>query len=198
MKKRNIDSLNSNLKIAILNKDFIQALELIEQGADINAYINHELTLCELNDYDICKLDKFEIAKFMLENGANPNLRDKFHDSTAVHDFTDNHLITKLLVKHGADVKAVTRTGASVLHFLPNIKTAEFLLEHGAQINWSDSPGETALDKAIIYKKLSMIKFYLAKGAAIDSKYINMPIYVSPDKDTYIYCLRPLNKLIIY
>lgn len=59
-----------------------------------------------------CKVENFKIVKLLLENGADPNIRDgwKFDEWTPLHIVAaytdDNAEIFKILLEYGADLTA--------------------------------------------------------------------------------------------
>ena len=74
---------------------------MIEHGADVNTHnINKKNNLTAL----ICasKNNKFEIAKYLVENGADVNARDKYNRTALIIASVMGYLeIREYLVEHG-------------------------------------------------------------------------------------------------
>ncbi|MEO6539296.1 MAG: ankyrin repeat domain-containing protein [Ferruginibacter sp.] len=93
----------------------------------------------------------YDIVKFILEEGANPNLaaNNEFrvapiHSACAI----SNYDIAVLLIKHGADVNAKQMQGVTPLHSAAHngqTKLAKLLIESGADVNSQMDNGQTAL-----------------------------------------------------
>ena len=70
--------------------------------------------------YSACVHDRAEIARFLLENGSNPNIgRSDLTGSTPLHCATKNHNLelVKLLIDYGADVSTKDNAGQTSLQF---------------------------------------------------------------------------------
>ena len=94
---------------------------------------------------------KMDIVKFLLSKGADPNVKN-VKKQTALFPAAGNKKLYKvlipLLIKHGADVKAIDYDGSNVL--------------------W---PLVTLLDRGVNAKDvLDMVKLVLSKGAGVDPK----------------------------
>lgn len=91
-------------------------LEIIEAGADINAISGDEEKSTALH-YAIESGDSYiPIALLLLENGANPNARDR-RDDTPLH-YAAEYMVVGIvnpLVEAGADVNAVNAAGQTPL-----------------------------------------------------------------------------------
>lgn len=85
---------------------------------------------------------------------------------TALHYAARNGYvdICKLLLQHGADIDAQTKSAATPLHKAAasgKISTVNFLLRNGARLDAQDVDGETVLHKAIQNKHLNLIETFL-------------------------------------
>lgn len=115
--------------------------------------------------------DQREIAKVLLERGANPNVRD-------VDDWTSlwaaacfGHAeIARLLIDHDADVHAVCTTREwTPLHVAyESAELVRILLQHGADVNKS-SPAGTPFDLAAWHNQPEVVKLMLgSKNPRVD------------------------------
>lgn len=141
-------------------KDIFEAVtcgykELVIQYLDkqpslINAHSADGFTPLGLAAY----FGRVEIAQFLLEAGADPNIAAAnalqvapLHSSVAAN----NYEITKLLLDHGADPNAKQQRNITALHgsaHLGNAKITSLLLEYGADKNVAMDDGKTPYDMA--------------------------------------------------
>lgn len=108
----------------------------------------------------VATLNKFMIflgyekfTKMLLENGADPNLRN-IHGSSALHAAANNgnENIVNLLLENGADVELANKIGFTSLHVavskgFENI--VEILINNDANVNVKDNKGDTPFDLAL-------------------------------------------------
>ena len=138
--------------------------------------------------------ERNEVLKFLLKNGADPNLpKDKNDRSTPdllielflgnLHEYHPGQRVhvetAKLLVKHGADPFILTESGHSLMHLTsPYIENIEYLLELGLALNQRSPIGVTPLkwwleqkEDYLKYKLMSLddfkkgIEYARSKGA---------------------------------
>ena len=88
-----------------------------------------------------------DLANFLLENGADINVRDKDGNTALMLAIiNENTEIATFLIENGADVNAKTDSGETVLMVAArNYEDAIFFIESGADINSNDTCGKTAL-----------------------------------------------------
>ena len=146
--------VGGNLKIVEL---------LIEKGATIQPHSERFL------DYAMA-YNRVEIAKALLENGADPN--------EAPRIFDDNSEMSKLLKSHGATPKDINDPGDMGWPMLVYVcrgdngehpEEIERLLELGADIDVRNYKGKTALHCASKAGFLTVIDLLIEKGAEIDA-----------------------------
>jgi hypothetical protein len=93
-----------------------------------------------------------ERIKKLLEEGADPNIRDG-DGNTPLH-FTASKgcaEVARLLLRHGADPNAQDKTGETPLHvaaYWGRVDVVRLLLEHGADPSIRNRDGKTPLDLA--------------------------------------------------
>lgn len=117
---------------------------LIENDADLNAGNNNDflpLRAAILNQ-------RMETIRYLVENGANINVRDTEFTPLDEAIRENNFEIFKFLVDNGADVNlSSNRKEFSPLHSAiqrDNIEMIKYLVEHGARLDIPDYQGITA------------------------------------------------------
>lgn len=129
------------------NLDMVKLL--VSEGADVNALSTQgDSALCLVAD----KGD-MQIARFLLENGADPNIIPVGDNDSPLNwaAYRGNLSMVILLVKHGADVNLMDSRGWRPLGLAASrgyIEVVRFLLTKGAERDLPMGSGETALEKA--------------------------------------------------
>lgn len=119
-----------------------------------------------------------DIACFLIENGADHNIRNNKGDTPLhINSHLDSVRVGKLLVSKGADIHAVDGRGRTPLHSAAlcyksspleqsrNIGFAKWLLLCGADVNSTDENRETPLFLATRKLKIDFVKMLLGSGA---------------------------------
>ncbi|RKL16461.1 hypothetical protein BFJ68_g5073 [Fusarium oxysporum] len=129
------------LQIATVKNDLVMAHALVELGADVNAYGNtHGWVPLLLS----CHCGHFDMAKLLIDNGADPTIRESLHGATILHSLTQfskrEHCeeIFDIALSAGLDINVPMKNGATPLHttfaawdYSRGVAT-ELLLEYGA------------------------------------------------------------------
>ena len=112
--------VDQDFSAAIFNADFEQAARLLAEGADINK-VTTTMEPDERGIYEDTTTYLIEAAlrgwvetvRFLLANGADPNIAGKFAGRTALlAAATSGHAdVVDLLFRHGADFSAVDHPG---------------------------------------------------------------------------------------
>ena len=89
-----------------------------------------------------CKATQaFEMAKFLIENGAKIDEETVSDETPLIHAITEDNLdVVKLLVSHGANVNRVRHSGSTPLHYATqsyprNTEIIKVLIDNGADVN---------------------------------------------------------------
>ena len=84
-------------------------------------------------------------------------------------DTSNSAATVKLLLAHGANMKAEDIQGQSPLHVAPTQDSAELLLVRGAAVNAKRTDGATALHLAAVYGRKEVVQVLLAHGADVNA-----------------------------
>lgn len=115
-----------------------------------------------------------DIAKFLLENGADVNALNHLGE-TPLHRARNNDQFMPLLLEHGADpnIKG-SYEKESVIHQMAkngNTEAVTLLLKYKADINSTDTYGQTPLhDAASGYYGHKVLQLLIDKGAKVNAK----------------------------
>src|ERR1700733_630038 len=176
-----------------LNKQLLEAarisnIENVAQLLERGAYSNCKDKKCGITPLIYASTNnKLEIAKLLLEHGADSNGKDNFDNTPLVWASTispaddliwgstiaDKLEMAKLLLEYGADSNYKNKDGDTPLIYASRYNypaIAKLLLEHGADINHKNNNGETALIFVSRYNNLAIAKLLLEYGADSNCK----------------------------
>jgi len=202
------------LLTAVNNRNYQLAKLLLDRGANPNLankggwtplYLAVDNRNIEGGDYPVPKpdLDHLELIEALLVKGADPNLRVKdntltrtiftmqwfFEDGATpfirAAQSSDTDLMA-LLLKHGADPKAVTANGDSALTVsggigwvdgvtyerspAHNLAAVKMLLDLGLDPNHANNEGRTALMGAALKGRSDVIQVLVERGAKLEMR----------------------------
>ena len=181
--------LNDGLSLAVQNGRTKIAELLLKNGANPNGIIEDEVSYGVAYDesylnYSIKKKNE-DIAKILIEYGADVNYEDKLHKendpfltssingSTTYEEKTKplhtaaawgEKEICELLLARGANLNAVTTFGMTPLMYAANSEYTDImkiLLQNGADQNIKDNLGQTVLERAVTFKKNKAVEVLL-------------------------------------
>jgi ankyrin repeat protein len=202
------------LLTAVNNRNYQVAQLLIARGADVNAankggwtplYLATDNRNIEGGDYPVPRadLDHLAVIELLLQKGADPNRRVRdntltrtiftmqwfFEDGATpfvrAAQSSDTALMS-LLLKYGADPKAVTAGGDSALtaaggigwvdgvtyerSATENLEAVRMLLDLGLDPNHGNNEGRTALMGAALKGRPEVVKLLVERGARLDAR----------------------------
>ena len=135
---------------------------LIKNVADVNAKDNvrQETTL-----HEMAHLGKLEIAKLLLDNGANVHEED-IEGFTALHVAAESNevAIGELLIQKGADVNSKSADIFTPLHVSfekNNLEMSLMLLKNGASLIHKDLRGNNAVESSLKSSEFEVFKTFV-------------------------------------
>ena len=136
---------------------------LVKFGADVNAGAEKPLFAAATKGH-------VEIVRFLLESGADPDAPKPNRSWTALHTalVTSNPEIATILIDAGADVNAVSETGATPLMVAVKwgyTEIVERLLAEGARTDPVNPQGFSALRLAQVEGKADIFRILIQSGA---------------------------------
>ena len=167
-------NLNTNLTKfhkAIEDGDLEKVKLWIKFGADIKSVIIESQDMTPF--FFAAARGYKEIAKLLLQNGANVNARVKLHQFTVLHAACmKGHIeIVKLLLQNGADINAKDNDKWTPLHWVAkngNLEIAKLILQYGADLNVKDQYQDTPLLLAVLKGNNEMVELLIQNGADVD------------------------------
>jgi ankyrin repeat protein len=118
-----------------------------------------------------------EIARLLIENGADVNTKGGFGDTVLMFACERGHLdLAKFLLERGADIHQVNdkvfrgRTALMGAAWAGQVESVKLLLAHNAEVNAADTGKETALFKAAYNGHAEVAGILLENGADIDAR----------------------------
>ena len=157
---------------AIHDCDKDKILDMMQKGWNVNSTGKYGMSYLLYAVWE----HNYDMTKFLLENGADPNMVSPLTSTPDVieprlpleiscyNDYGINYM--KLLLEHGAnpnDTRAQLPLFAAALY--EDKKKIEFLLEHGADINQFDSVKETVITNQAVTAQWSFVLWLWDKGA---------------------------------
>ena len=149
----------SPLVYAIYSNNQQTVKELVKLGADVNGLKNDSVSLCPLSL--AADAENAEMARLLLELGANPDGRSKHRSSVPLFYAMQRHNseLVRILLEAGADADAPDNYNQNHLHSAVCGQTPEVValfIKHGANVNLQckvNGRHTTPLINAVRYRK---------------------------------------------
>jgi hypothetical protein len=117
--------------------------------------------------------DRAEVAKLLLDGGADVNAADQSGRTALMHASLRGHdELAAILVRRGADVNLPDKRGTTSLMVAVeknNVGIVRLILSKGANVNAKDRNGDTALMRACRTGAPEMVRLLLNKGADVNA-----------------------------
>jgi serine/threonine protein kinase len=170
--------------------DIVAIDEYVKSGGNLNVQVDSPMDFMTegLTEHDgrllmincAIKFNKFEVVKYLLDHGANPNLFDYSGQSsrtTALHDaMCSNDKTVKLLLSRGANPNLTNEHGETPLHHLNIISKkcyapinasynlSEVFIKYGADPRIADKNGNTVLHIAAQLNQSNVYEYLVKLG----------------------------------
>ncbi|MFZ4762866.1 MAG: ankyrin repeat domain-containing protein [Alphaproteobacteria bacterium] len=163
--KQLLPALNdSGLITAIKTNNLAQAKALLAANPnevnDVSSDAHMPLHLAVIGHH-------LELTQLLLDNKANPNLRNGDGETPLILA-SEQPELTKLLLTHGANPNQVGLYKHTALERSQNPAVIEMLLQHGADINHHSYDGYNPLYGAVSNKNSPVVEFLLQHGAPVN------------------------------
>jgi hypothetical protein len=155
--------------VAALAGEHFQTADLLRHnGADLDIRSKHEKNPLQSAAYS----GNFEVVRTLIEyNPAYINAKDgngeaALHWASTGHGFKDGS-VAQLLLAHGADINAQSRSGNTPLHVASHcgaLAVVRLLLKHGADVEIKGNGGMTALQEAAKEGRGEVVKLLREHG----------------------------------
>ena len=158
----------NDLKEAIDKDDLVKVKILLKSNSDLlESKIDEYFT--PLN-YAAAN-SKTEIAKFLIDFGADLNAKDKEGSSPLQNSAAKgNYDISKYLIDKGADVNFKDMNDVTPLHFAcmsGNLEIIKYMVKKGAKVNAVSKAGNRPLSWSVVKNQVEAIKFLKVNNADI-------------------------------
>jgi len=164
--------LGDKLVAAISNGKLVEALKLIDEGADVNFANHYGNTPIRAACYQGKGFAK--VIDWLVKRGARFDEQD-FNGNTPLLVAADrgDYRIIDLLLSHGARVNVKNKEGKTPLWYATYYNRVEGIktfLDKGAEVNVADINGITPLMNVADNSNVEMVKLLIEKGADIEAK----------------------------
>ncbi|MFC1842726.1 ankyrin repeat domain-containing protein [Candidatus Dependentiae bacterium] len=182
--------------------NFKKVKSFIEKGAKINCQDKYGYTPL----HKAMKIGDFWVAKYLVENGADINIKDSKKGKTSLEFAYKRNIDIFMLMCKKYDEVQPSHFGCPLNRAISHgekkyrFDYIVFLLKKGCDVNQQDSLGETSLHCAVKIKDMNIVKYLVEKGAKIDvaDKKGITPLHLAvsiKSKDIVVYLLEKKAKV---
>lgn len=163
----NVDEVTMNHLLCLATEDCDEqfARKLIERGVDVNFKCEDDDVITSVA---FCKENGVELAKLLINKGANINGADQDNDSFLAYAISfDNLKLVEYLLEKGADKKqrdTNRNMGCLPIHGVKSVKMLELLISKGIQINELCNNGRNLLHFAAKEDLKEVAKYLVDEG----------------------------------
>jgi ankyrin repeat protein len=159
---------------AIRVGDSKTARALIEAGLDPNSRDTMENSLL----HAAAEANRMEVARLLIGKGAIVDSKGSYQQTPLWEAVFEGHFeMGELLLREGADINSGASGRGTVLHYVceyltdpvPNSELAQWLIDHGAQVNVIDRKGDTPLHKSAWKGHVEAARVFIAAGADVNA-----------------------------
>ena len=106
-----------------------------------------------------------EIARLLIKNGANVNVKDERGDTLLYLKLLTNEKVVPILIENGANVNDTINSRRNFLFIVKNPETAQLLIDSGVDVNFKDDSGKTPL---FFVKDIEVARVLVKNGADVN------------------------------
>ncbi|NWT51803.1 CDN2C inhibitor, partial [Erythrocercus mccallii] len=157
----------NELASAAAKGDLVQLTNLLQKKKNVNVNAQNKYGRTALQ---VMKLGNPEIARRLLSNGANPNLKDST-GFAVIHDVAREGFLDTLqtLLEFKADVNIEDNDGNLPLHLAAqegHVRVVELLLARSeCKVGHQNKRGATACDLARLYRRAAVVQLLEASSS---------------------------------
>ena len=148
--------------------------QIVEMLLDAGAEIDHRSVWGGTALFGAISLDHLELVQLLLAKGADPSLREKSGRTTFA--YVRSAAVAKILIERGADIEStnsyhqtplMAAAGGSAQR---DVELVELLIAAGANLEYKDKEGTTALILAARKGSATNLRALLTAGAKVDAR----------------------------
>ncbi len=187
------------LYLAAKNGRYEAALLLLDSGADVDSRGWATPLTAALRAENLMFPGPYQnVARLLLERGANVNMRDEKDGYPPIYWATQrgDQSMVKLLLEYKVDLNTSGEDGSmplAIAAYRENQSMVKLLLQHGADPNKIDRVGLTPLNRAVSHTNLQMVETLTAARQEADTIEARSSIRADPNLVSSVFPTSPLH-----